>query len=126
MAYKQNTGVLSKNQSILKRANVIFSVNESTTETNINYRLSRCNGCYFLSLNVNEINYLTLTPSTSCYDIEVNVNQEAVYKENGSVIVNLNQVLIDELCIKIRINRNEAILISYQGNISGNKVIALK
>ena len=126
MIYKQNTGVLSINQSILKRANVIFSIDESVIDNNIIYSVSRCNGYYLLGINIKNIDTLKITPSTSCYDLEVNVNQEDVYKENGGVVINLNQVLINELCIKIKINRNEAILISYSGNISGNKVIELK
>ena len=125
MIYKQNTGVLSKNQSILKRANVIFSINRSNIDNDMIYSISRCNGYYLLGINIKGIDTLKLTPSTSCYDVEVNVNQEDVYKENGGVVINLNQVLSNELCIKIRIKRNEALLISYSGNINGNKVIEL-
>ena len=54
------------------------------------------------------------------------VNKEDVYRENGGVVINLNQTTMDELCIKIKINRNESLLISYNGNVSGNKVITLK
>ena len=126
MIYKQNTGVLSKNQSILKRANVIFSINRSKIDNDITYSISRCNGYYLLGINIKGIDTLKITPSTSCYDVEVNVNQEDVYKENGGVVVNLNQILSNELCIKIKINQNESLLISYKGNRTGKKVITLK
>ena len=126
MIYKQNTGVLSKNQSILKRANVIFSINRSKIDNDITYSISRCNGYYLLGINIKGIDTLKITPSTSCYDVEVNVNQEDVYKENGGVVVNLNQILSNELCIKIKINQNESLLISYKGNRIGKKVITLK
>ena len=126
MIYKQNIGVLSINQSILKRANVIFSINESVIDNNIIYSLSRCNGYYLLGINIKNIDTLKITPSTSCYDLEVNVNQEDVYKENGGVVINLNQVLTNELCIKLKVKRNETLLISYSGYRSGNKVIELK
>jgi hypothetical protein len=126
MIYKQNTGVLSKNQSILKRANVIFSINRSKIDNDITYSISRCNGYYLLGINIKDIDTLKITPSTSCYDVEVNVNQEDVYKENGGVVVNLNQILSNELCIKIKINQNESLLISYKGNRTGKKVITLK
>ena len=49
-----------------------------------------------------------------------------IYKENGGVVINLNQVLNNELCIKLKIKRNESLLMSYNGNRSGNKVIELK
>ena len=81
---------------------------------------------YLLGINIKNIDTLKITPSTSCYDIEINVNQEDVYRENGGVVINLNQTTMDELCIKIKINRNESLLISYNGNESGNKVIGLK
>lgn len=126
MIYKQNTGFLSINQSILKRANVIFSIDGSVIDNNIIYSVSRCNGYYLLGINIKNIDTLKITPSTSCYDIEINVNQEDVYRENGGVVINLNQTTMDELCIKIKINRNESLLISYNGNESGNKVIGLK
>ena len=126
MIYKQNIGVLSINQSILKRANVIFSINESNIDNDIIYSVSRCNGYYLLGIYIKNIDTLKITPSTSCYDLEVNVNQEDVYKENGGVVINLNQVLTNELCIKLKIKRNESLLMSYNGNRSGNKVIELK
>ena len=126
MIYKQNTGFLSINQGILKRANVIFSIDGSVIDNNIIYSVSRCNYYYFLGINIKNINTLKITPSTSCYDLEVNVNQEDVYKENGGVVINLNQVLTNELCIKLKVKRNETLLISYSGYRSGNKVIELK
>lgn len=126
MIYKQNTGFLSINQGILKRANVIFSIDESVIDNNIIYSVSRCNGYYLLGINIKNIDTLKITPSTSCYDLEVNVNQEDVYRENGGVVINLNQTTMDELCIKIKIKRNETLLISYSGYRSGNKVIELK
>lgn len=126
MIYKQNTGFLSINQGILKRANVIFSIDGSVIDNNIIYSVSRCNGYYLLGINIKNIDTLKITPSTSCYDLEVNVNQEDVYKENGGVVINLNQVLTNELCIKLKVKRNETLLISYSGYRSGNKVIELK
>ena len=126
MIYKQNTGVLSINQSILKRANVIFSINESNIDNDIIYSVSRCNGYYLLGINTENINNIRITPSTSCFNIEVNVNQEYVYKENGSVVINLNNQNMNSVCIKIVIKQNEAVLISYSGTINGNKVIKLK
>ena len=126
MIYKQNTGFLSINQGILKRANVIFSIDGSVIDNNIIYSVSRCNGYYLLGINIKNIDTLKITPSTSCYDIEINVNQEDVYRENGGVVINLNQVLTNELCIKLKVKRNETLLISYSGYRSGNKVIELK
>ncbi len=126
MIYKQNTGVLSINQSILKRANVIFSINESNIDNDIIYSVSRCNGYYLLGINIKNIDTLKITPSTSCYDLEVNVNQEDVYKENGGVVINLNNQNMNSVCIKIVIKQNEAVLISFSGTINGNKVIKLK
>ena len=126
MIYKQNTGVLSINQSILKEANVMFSIDGTNVDNNIYYHLSRCSGYYLLGIDIEGINTIKITPSTSCFSIEAIVNQEDVYKEDGGVVVNLNQMLSNELCIKIKINKNESLLISYQGNRTGKKVITLK
>ena len=126
MIYKQNTGVLSINQSILKEANVMFSIDGTNVDNSIYYHLNRCSGYYLLGIDIEGINTIKITPSTSCFSIEANVNQEDVYKEDGGVVVNLNQILSNELCIKIKINKNESLLISYQGNRTGKKVITLK
>lgn len=125
MVYKQNIGVLSLNQNILKKAYTIFSVDESSTDNYIRYNLSKCNGFYLLSLNIEGISTLRITPSTSCYDITFNVNQEYVYKEDGSIVVNLNQISLNRIFIKIKINKKESLLLSCRGNINGNKVVYL-
>ena len=53
--YKQNTGVLSVNQNILKRSTISYLVNEVISEsTEFSYCYSRCNGKYRFLVRVKE------------------------------------------------------------------------
>ena len=112
--YKQNTGVLSQNQNILKRSTVTFLVDRPTiNETGFSYCYSRCNGKYRFNINVNETGGIfRILPSTACYKIKIFVDSSTVYKENGSIVLDLSNIIGNNIVFEIEIDKGQTILFS--------------
>ena len=123
--YKQNTGVLSVNQSILKRSTISYLVNEVISEsTEFSYCYSRCNGKYRFLVRVKEKEgILKLTPSTCSYKMKVFLNSSDVYKENGSIVLDLSNIIGNEIVFELEIDKNQTILISRIVNEKTNNVV---
>lgn len=123
--YKQNTGVLSVNQNILKRSTISYLVNEVIDEsTEFSCCYSRCNGKYRFLVRVKEIGgILKLTPSTCSYKMKVFLNSSDVYKENGSIVLDLSNIIGNEIVFELEIEKNQTILISRIVNEKMNNVV---
>ena len=112
--YKQNTGILSKNQYILKNASVTYIVNNPIyTETGFSYCYSGCNGKYkFVILLKERGGILRILPSTICYKIKIFIDSSDVYKENGSVVLDLSNIVGNIVEFEIEIDKKQTILLS--------------
>lgn len=123
--YKQNTGVLSVNQNILKRSTISYLVNEVIDEsTEFSCCYSRCNGKYRFLVRVKEVGgILKLTPSTCSYKMKVFVNSSDVYKEDGSIVLDLSNMIVNDIAFELEIEKNQTILISRIVNGQTNNLV---
>ena len=123
--YKQNTGVLSINQNILKRSTVTFLVNEQIeNNAEFSYCYSRCNNKYRFVITIKEKEgILRILPSTCSYKMNVCLNSSDVYKENGSIVLSLSNMIGNEAIFDIEIEKNQTILLSRIVNEEINNIV---
>ena len=127
--YKQNTGVLTQNQNILKRATVTFLVDEIVlNDTGFSYCYSRCNGKYRFNINMDEVGgSFKILPSTACYKIKIFIDSSYVYKDNGSIVLDLSNIIGNNIMFEIEIDKGQTILFSRIVDTEiNNKLIEIK
>ena len=121
--YKQNTGVLSKNQNVILTSTTRFRIKYYDLEGNIKYSINKCGNCYRITFISDENGIVKITPSTADYQYYTFVPSEYVYKENGSIYVDLSASINRVMYVDINIRSNQTIMISYGDS---NKVVLLK
>lgn len=125
--YKQNTGILSKNQSLITTSKVIFKVQNTNVISSLNFRYDyyKCDDCYRLEIyldNPETASDLKLITSACDYKIWVHLNKEYVYKNRESIVIDVNKIENNKLIIDLKINKGNAITLSLEA-FNGNKKI---
>lgn len=123
--YKQNTGVLSKNQNLITNSKVIFKVQNIylIDSSNFRYDCYKCNDCYRLEIyldNPNVASKFKVIISACDYQMWVHLNKEYVYKDRGSIVIDLNKKESNKIIIDLKISKGNAITLSLE-DFNGNK-----
>lgn len=129
--YKQNTGVLSKNQNFIVDSNVNFRVGCYTIKQtpDFKYNYYKCGDCYRLEIyldNTNSLEKLFLVPSSCDYQVWVHLNKEYVYKENGRIVINLRNIETNNISIELKIKKGTAITLSLEDSKNNKKTVSFK